>query len=283
MQKHLSEHVRDLMRRARESSGFRFTATPVAPSKVKKIQAVAKEISPARKAGNSGVSGVKEKTVKIKLQTPKGGSKASPAVATKSPRGSTRKGQAAAVASPAKASTSRKNNRSEDTLPKPPTKRKRRSAAADIDGEDEAMAGLELSVAEEVTTVKDKWMKLYRDKYRAVDEARFRAIQNADLSPGDSDADQDFGTVAEEVVVTSEEALPSSSRDPPSLPDHDYNIYRVNRKAKAAATAAAEAVTLDGHGKRIQDEQMEAVAQSVAAAAQEKEKMKRKRGGQAVS
>lgn len=105
-----------------------------------------------------------------------------------------------------------------------------------------------------------------------------------DLSP-ESEADQDFGAVAEEVVVTSEETLASGSGgagDPPSLPDHDYNIYRVNRKAKAAAKAAAEAAGLDVQGRRNLDEQMEAVAQSVAAAAQEKEKLKRKRGVQTV-
>jgi len=85
--------------------------------------------------------------------------------------------------------------------------------------------------------------------------------------------------------VTSEETFAAASVslppmvDAPSLPDHDYNIYRVNRKAKAAAKAAAEAVGLDVQGRRNLDEQMEAVAQSVAAAAQEKEKLKRKRGG----
>lgn len=85
--------------------------------------------------------------------------------------------------------------------------------------------------------------------------------------------------------MTSEETFASASVslppmiDAPSLPDHDYNIYRVNRKAKAAAKAAAEAVGLDVQGRRNLDEQMEAVAQSVAAAAQEKEKLKRKRGG----
>jgi hypothetical protein len=37
------------------------------------------------------------------------------------------------------------------------------------------MAGID--VAPEEVTVKEKWLKLYHDKYRAVDEARFRAIQ----------------------------------------------------------------------------------------------------------
>ena len=58
-------------------------------------------------------------------------------------------------------------------------KRKRRSAGAIADGDDEnidaLMAGVE--VAPEEVTVKEKWLKLYHDKYRAVDEARFRAIQ----------------------------------------------------------------------------------------------------------
>ena len=39
---------------------------------------------------------------------------------------------------------------------------------------------------------------------------------------------------------------------PPSLPDHDYNIYRVNRKtSKAAAKAAPEVVGLDVQDRRI--------------------------------
>jgi hypothetical protein len=59
-------------------------------------------------------------------------------------------------------------------------KRKRRSAGVFADGEDEnmnasLMAGID--VAPEEVTVKEKWLKLYHDKYRAVDEARFRAIQ----------------------------------------------------------------------------------------------------------
>lgn len=98
----------------------------------------------------------------------------------------------------------------------------------------------------------------------------------ADLSP-DSDVEQEYGEVAEEVVVTSEEPIAGgSSSNATSLPDHDYNIYRVNKKNKVAAASASEATT------DVQDEQMEAVAQSVAAAAQEKEKLKRKRGAQSV-
>ena len=42
--------------------------------------------------------------------------------------------------------------------------------------EEELLIG-QLDVNTEEVTVKDKWLKLYRDKYRAVDEARFRAIQ----------------------------------------------------------------------------------------------------------
>lgn len=83
--------------------------------------------------------------------------------------------------------------------------------------------------------------------------------------------------MAEEVVVTSEEPIAgSSSTNATSLPDHDYNIYRINKKTKAVVVNSTE----DMSG--LQDEQMEAVAQSVAAAAQEKEKLKRKRGGQTV-
>ena len=95
------------------------------------------------------------------------------------------------------------------------------------------------------------------------------------MSP-DSDVEQEYGEVAEEVVVTSEEPTAGSSSNATSLPDHDYNIYRVNKKTKAIATNMTEAES------GFQDEQMEAVAQSVAAAAQEKEKLKRKRGGQSV-
>ena len=64
MQKHLSEHVQDLMRKASESAGFRFSATRVA-SKTKKIPAVVKEatwVSPVRNP--------KEKRKKIKLKPP---------------------------------------------------------------------------------------------------------------------------------------------------------------------------------------------------------------------
>lgn len=92
---------------------------------------------------------------------------------------------------------------------------------------------------------------------------------------------QEYGEVAEEVVVTSEDPLiETTSEVMPtviSLPDHDYNIYRANKKSKLFV---APEVSNDEH--RNQDEQMEAVAQSVAAAAQEKEKQKRKRGGQTV-
>ncbi len=78
------------------------------------------------------------------------------------------------------------------------------------------------------------------------------------------------------MVVTSEEPTAGSSSNTTSLPDHDYNIYRVNKKTKAVVVNVSEETS------GLQDEQMEAVAQSVAAAAQEKEKLKRKRGGQAV-
>lgn len=95
------------------------------------------------------------------------------------------------------------------------------------------------------------------------------------MSP-DSDVEQEYGEVAEEVVITSEEPTAGTSSNATSLPDHDYNIYRVNKKTKIAVASISEAAS------DVQDEQMEAVAQSVAAAAQEKEKLKRKRGGQPV-
>lgn len=172
MQKHLSEHVRDLMRKARDSAGFRFTATPVAPSKAKKITAVVKEVSPVRKPVNN----VKEKgTVKIKLQSPRANSKASPS-ATKAGRAPVAKKNQ--QQSPRKSAVVPKED--PVVIVKTPTKRKRRSAVAvEASGEDPAMAGLEL-VPEEIT-VKDKWMKLYHDKYRAVDEARFREVNNLNL------------------------------------------------------------------------------------------------------
>lgn len=94
------------------------------------------------------------------------------------------------------------------------------------------------------------------------------------MSP-DSDVEQEYGEVAEEVVITSEEPVAGSSSNTSSLPDHDYNIYRVNKKNKVAVVNTTEST-------EVQDEQMEAVAQSVAAAAQEKEKLKRKRGTQMV-
>ncbi|EFX89241.1 hypothetical protein DAPPUDRAFT_232930 [Daphnia pulex] len=274
MQKHLSEHVRDLMRKARESAGFRFTATPVA-SKTKKIPAVVKEttrLSPVRKP--------KEKTMKIKLQAPSKKTVPPPpqtAAMAKATRGPLKK---TSQPSPqAKSPRQNKANKEEPSPTKkeaPGNKRKRRSVGAFADGEEEnmnasLMAGID--VAPEEVTVKEKWLKLYHDKYRAVDEARFRAIQ-ADLSP-DSDVEQEYGEVAEEVVVTSEEPTAGSSSNTTSLPDHDYNIYRVNKKTKAVVVNVSE------EASGLQDEQMEAVAQSVAAAAQEKEKLKRKRGGQA--
>lgn len=94
---------------------------------------------------------------------------------------------------------------------------------------------------------------------------------------------QEYGEVAEEVVVTSEDPVVDSPTEvvqaTSSLPDHDYNIYRANKKSKLFV---APDVTGDD-STRNQDEQMEAVAQSVAAAAQEKEKLRRKRGGQTVT
>ena len=101
------------------------------------------------------------------------------------------------------------------------------------------------------------------------------------MSPESELDPQEFGEVAEEVVVTSEDVPNAGSSNAVSLPDHDYNIYRVNRRARAAAKAA-DALCIDAQGKRNLDDQMEAVDQSVAAAAQEKEKLKRKRGSQTV-
>ena len=86
--------------------------------------------------------------------------------------------------------------------------------------------------------------------------------------------------MAEEVVVTSEEPVASSSSS--SLPDHDYNIYQFNKRASTGTNSLSSTVG-QNHPTRNQDEQMEAVAQSVAAAAQEKEKLKRKRTSQGVT
>lgn len=178
MQKHLSEHVRDLMRKARESAGFRFTATPVA-SKTKKIPGVVKEtvrVSPVRKP--------KEKTMKIKLssKSPNTSSHApTPTVSSKSTRGQAKKG-AQPVATPTKSLRNSKSSMKEDILSnsnkrEPPAKRRKRSGAAANEDHDIEMALAAMEGSSEETTVKDKWLKLYRDKYQAVDEARFRAIQ----------------------------------------------------------------------------------------------------------
>lgn len=107
--------------------------------------------------------------------------------------------------------------------------------------------------------------------------------QQADLSQDGIVAVQEYGEVAEEVVITSEDpVMESTSEVVPavtSLPDHDYNIYRANKKSKLFVPPDVS----NDEALRNQDEQMEAVAQSVAAAAQEKEKQKRKRGAQPVT
>lgn len=169
MQKHLSEHVRDLMKKARDSSTFRFTAMPVA-SKVKKIPAAVKEatrVSPTRKP--------KDKTVKVKLQTPakKSASLATPA---KGARGQAKK---SVPASPASTKMRQSKVKEEPMSPKreTPMRRKRRSAVQVTEDDDEnsdnpLLAGIEI-VPEEGT--KDKWMKLYHDKFHAVDEVAYRS------------------------------------------------------------------------------------------------------------
>jgi len=257
MQKHLSEHVRDLMRKARENPNFRFAALPVV-SKAKKAAPQAREprVSPVRKP--------KDK-LKVKLQ-PK---QKSPSKA----KGRTPKKEAE---SPRAKATGRSTKTKEElSIKREPSFTKKKNANAVVE-EQLGMDQVETN-AEEVT-VKDKWLKLYRDKYRAVDEARFRAIQ-ADRST-ESDVEPEFGEVAEEVVVTSEEPVASSSSS--SLPDHDYNIYQFNKRASTGANSLSGS---GGHNNQVrnQDEQMEAVAQSVAAAAQEKEKLKRKRTTQGVA
>ena len=176
MQKHLSEHVRDLMRKARESAGFRFTATPVA-SKTKKIPGVVKEtvrVSPVRKP--------KEKTMKVKLtaKSPSASSLApSPSVSSKPTRAVAKKG-GPPVPTPQKSPRNSKSALKEDLLSsnkrESAAKRRKRSSAAANEDHDIEMALAAMEGSEE-TTVKDKWLKLYRDKYQAVDEARFRAIQ----------------------------------------------------------------------------------------------------------
>lgn len=168
------------MRKARESAGFRFTATPVA-SKTKKIPAAVKEatrVSPVRKP--------KEKTMKIKLQPPSKKNAPPPPQSTviaKTNRGPLKKSsqQPPQLKSPRQT----KSIKEEPLSPKRESlgKRKKRSAAIAADCEDEnvdaiLMAGID--VAPEEVTVKEKWLKLYHDKYRAVDEARFRAIQVAE-------------------------------------------------------------------------------------------------------
>lgn len=170
----MSEHVHDLMKKARDSSTFRFTATPVA-SKVKKIPAAVKDatrVSPSRKQ--------KEKSVKIRLQS----SAKKPASASlnsatpvKAARGQARR---PIPASPVSAKTQRQVKvKDEPMSPKreTPARRKRRSALQpSTEGEDEnsdnpLLAGIE--IAPDEGSNKDKWMKLYHDKYRAVDEVKF--------------------------------------------------------------------------------------------------------------
>ena len=78
MQKHLSQHVRDLMRKARESPEFRFSAAPVV-AKPKKLIPVVKDArsSPASKTA---------KDVKIKVKLPPVKKTATPKVKLASPK-----------------------------------------------------------------------------------------------------------------------------------------------------------------------------------------------------
>lgn len=156
MQKHLSEHVRDLMRKARENPNFHFAALPVV-SKAKKVAPLSREsrVSPTRKP--------KDK-LKVKLQ-PK---QKSPSKA----KGRTMKKEAESPR--AKAAGRSAKTKDELSIKREPSLTKKRNANALVE-EQLVMDQVETS-AEEVT-VKEKWLKLYRDKYRAVDEARFRAIQ----------------------------------------------------------------------------------------------------------
>lgn len=154
MQKHLSEHVRDLMRKARENPNFRFAALPVV-SKTKKAAPPAREtrVSPVRKT--------KDK-LKVKLQ-PK----------QKSPSKAKGRPLKKEVESPrAKATGRSTKTKDELSIKREPSFTKKKNAVVE---EQLAMDQVETGAGE--VTVKEKWLKLYRDKYRAVDEARFRAIQ----------------------------------------------------------------------------------------------------------
>lgn len=177
MQKHLSEHVRDLMKKAQNSSTFRFTATPVA-SKVKKIPAAVKEVtrvSPTRKP--------KEKIMKIKIQSSTKKTVQAPLSSTTPGKGARAQAKKPMPGSPGPLKTSRQAVRAikeESLSPKreTPGRRKRRSALQ-ASGEDEEenlenplFAGIEIMPEE--GTNKDKWLKLYHDKYRAVDEVNYR-------------------------------------------------------------------------------------------------------------
>lgn len=167
MQKHLSQHVRDLMRKARETPEFSFSAAPVTNKTKKLVPAVKETKQPAAAAAPPAAPAAKapKEKVKIKLapikkvQAPKG--KGKPAKAAPSRKDSPQK--------PAQAVTSRKAKEEAAPAKKVVTKKRKGNADDGLDGAGESCV--------EETTVKEKWLKLYHDKYRAVDEARFRAIQ----------------------------------------------------------------------------------------------------------
>ena len=182
MQKHLSQHVRDLMRKARESPDFRFSAAPVV-SKAKKLPTSAATSSTVRETRTPPASKVKDK-IKIKL-TPASTNSSRKASAT--PKTNSR--QATPKRKVAEMPVSKVNSASKmvrSKIKEEPvarkevtTKRKRGATVAapvTAPDEDQLGPGTDAPNSEE-TTVKDKWLKLYHEKFRAADEARFRAIQ----------------------------------------------------------------------------------------------------------
>jgi hypothetical protein len=185
MQKHLSQHVRDLMRKARESPDFRFSAAPVV-SKAKKLPTSAATSSTVRETRTPPASKVKDK-IKIKLAPASTNSsrKASATPKTNSRQATPKRKVAELPVSKANSASKmvRSKVKEEPVARKEVTTKRKRGATvtAPVNPPDEEQLGPETDVPNsEETTVKDKWLKLYHEKFRAADEARFRAIQVLD-------------------------------------------------------------------------------------------------------
>lgn len=182
----MSQHVRDLMRKARESPEFRFSAAPVVsrPKKTAASSSSAATASAKNEPRTPSTGKVKEK-IKIKL-TPasSAASRRAAAASANSKQASPKKRGGAAAANKTNSRATKVKIKEEPESPRKETSvgRRKRGApaasnAASLSVEEDAMPPEFDTSAVEETTVKEKWLKLYHDKYRAVDEARFRAIQ----------------------------------------------------------------------------------------------------------